>query len=64
MPISQKPKYFLHSTGVPSKNLPFLSHKLGQNKTKLYTKCPNKHESESTEFKNMYLTLSKNHIKN
>ena len=34
MPIYQKPKDVLHTTDVPSKNLIFLSHYLGQNKQK------------------------------
>ena len=33
MPISQKPKDVLRTTDVPSKNLNFLSHNLGQKNT-------------------------------
>jgi hypothetical protein len=37
MPNSQKPKDVLHTMDVPSKNLIFLTHNLGQEEEKNYT---------------------------
>ena len=70
MPISHKPKRVLHTMDVPSKNLTILSHNQGQKTKKKYTqsfqtsmnKCC-RYLSESTKLNDMFLTLSKNHIK-